>query len=136
MGDDSKLRPSVVTIVDEVSRLNASEASSLVRALEDRLGVLASPAPSWDDWSCGTRNPPDIFVDLWVEDPGSQRLPLIALLRRRLFLTIKEARDLCDRLPGRLGLEIYRPSAAEWIADLRQIQVAAKYVVARIEMNP
>ncbi len=135
MSDKPKLRPAVVAIVDEVSRLTLLEATALVEALEDRLGVSATPGdrrpfiisnPPW----IFLNTPPEGFVvfDVWVDAPGSDRKFLLMLLRERLNLTLDAAIALVAGLPGRLGLQLQRFDLEPWLADLKRLGLTAKAV--------
>lgn len=131
MGDDRKLRPSVVTIVDAITRLSAGEAAALLAAVEERLGVSATPSTSYadDPFRFGTFNPPAMIVDVWIDAPGPQRIPLIALLRQRLALSMERTIEFCDRLPGNLGLDLSPDEGSRWLAELEEIRVNAKVIV-------
>lgn len=132
MGDKRTLSPSVVKIVDGVSGLSLVEASELLKALEEHLGVtIASRAPLTAVVNPGPPfrgfvNPPE--YSLWVEAPGPNRKQMVMLLRERLRMTLAEAVALADRLPGLVLENTDMLTAEEWLAELRRLGIAAKKI--------
>ncbi len=128
MGDKRTLRPSVVNIVDEVSKLSLVDASELVKALERHLGVTARPAPAaiTTPRYFGIVNPPEFSV--WADAPGPNRKQMVMLLRERLGLSLVEAIAFADRLPGLVREGVDPPTADEWLSEFRRLGLLGKKI--------
>ncbi|MFO0624980.1 MAG: hypothetical protein U0325_05130 [Polyangiales bacterium] len=101
------LRPPLIQFVDALSTLSIAEASALVQALEEKLGVSSTPSSPFaasgafeTGWS--TCNPPELHVSFRSRSFGPRRVEVIKTLLRRTGWSLSEVlllergpKDLC-----------------------------------------
>lgn len=95
MTDTRRLRPPLIQLVDELSSLTLVEASELVKALEDGLGVssiaIAWVEPSSNSYpSMSICNPPEFEVTMRVRSFGPRRVETIKALIRLTGWSLSE----------------------------------------------
>jgi len=89
-------------VVDSVEKMTVLELSQLVKALEDKFGVVAAapvavagiPAASGDDDSEG-----DSTVSVVLASSGDKKIQVLKVVREITGLGLKEAKELVDSAP-------------------------------------
>ena len=120
MTDEKKLKVSanLKKIIDEVEKLTVLELADLVKALEDKFGVSASPAVALAQ--AGPAAPAGVPAaaeekseyQVVLTAAGANKIGVIKALREiNQELGLKEAKDLAEAAPKEVGT--YKKEAAE-----------------------
>ncbi|MEO0604765.1 MAG: ribosomal protein L7/L12, partial [Myxococcota bacterium] len=107
-------------ILNFLHNVKLSEVRGLVDRLERSLGVSADP-PVRDAWPPPPPEPdvaPTAF-DVVLQEVGEKRLNVIRVLRQRLSLGVREARDLATQLPATVAPSVDAETAEDWARELR-----------------
>lgn len=106
-------------LVEEISGLTLVEASELVKALEDKLGVSASAAPMMmgampaaAGGAAEEEEEEQTEFNVVLEDFGAKKINVIKVVRQLTNLGLKEAKDLVESAPTNV-LEAVGKEAAE-----------------------
>jgi large subunit ribosomal protein L7/L12 len=103
-------------LVEEISELTLMEASTLVEALEEKLGVSASaPVAMAAMPGAGAAAEPEeeqTEFDVVLKDFGPKKINVIKAVRQLTPLGLKEAKDLVESAPAPV-LEAVGKEAAE-----------------------
>ena len=98
---------SIETLVEEIGKLTLTEASALVKALEEKFGVTAAPAvvagvaaPSAGDAPAAEEQ---TEFDVVLASAGDSKINVIKAVRAITGLGLKEAKDLVDGAPKELA---------------------------------
>lgn len=106
----------IESLVEEISELTLMEASELVEALEDKLGVSASaPMAMAAMPAAGAEAEPEeeqTEFDVVLQDFGPKKINVIKVVRQLTTLGLKEAKDLVESAPAPV-LEAVSKEAAE-----------------------
>jgi large subunit ribosomal protein L7/L12 len=106
----------IENLVEEISKLTLMEASELVEALEEKLGVSASaPMAMAAMPAAGAAAEPEeeqTEFDVMLQDFGPKKINVIKVVRQLTPLGLKEAKDLVESAPAPV-LEAVSKEAAE-----------------------
>jgi large subunit ribosomal protein L7/L12 len=106
----------IESLVEEISELTLMEASELVEALEDKLGVSASaPMAMAAMPAAGAEAEPEeeqTEFDVVLQDFGPKKINVIKVVRQLTTLGLKEAKDLVESAPAPV-MEAVSKEAAE-----------------------
>ena len=102
---------------DQIVSLSLLEASSLVKKLEERLGVSAAAAvaaPAAGGGGAAAAAPVEEKTEFTVilKDAGANKISTIKAVREVTSLGLKEAKDLVDGAPKALKENISKEDAA------------------------
>ncbi|MEK9209245.1 MAG: 50S ribosomal protein L7/L12 [Patescibacteria group bacterium] len=105
-------------IIEKVETLSALELSELVKALEEKFGVSASPvfAPAFG--GVGAEQP-GVAVEeknsfnVELKDSGPQKIQVIKVVREVLGLGLKDAKDFVDAAPKIVKEAVKKEEAEE-----------------------
>mgnify|MGYP001603949766 CR=1 FL=1 len=107
MSEETKLSAPLQKIVDAVSELTVLEVSQLVKALEEKFGVSASPAVG--PMNIGPAAGPAEVVEektsfnVVITDAGANKLSVIKAVRElKSDLGLVEAKNLVEKAPATL----------------------------------
>jgi len=97
-------------IISEIETMSVLELSNLVKALEDKFGVVAAAAPVAVAAVAGESsdsNEGSSTVDVILTDCGDKKIQVLKVVREITGLGLKEAKELVDNTPKSLkeGLE-------------------------------
>lgn len=97
-------------IISEIETMSVLELSNLVKALEDKFGVVAAAAPVAVAVAAGESNDSNAgssTVDVILTDCGDKKIQVLKVVREITGLGLKEAKELVDNTPKSLkeGLE-------------------------------
>ncbi len=106
----------IENLVEEISKLTLMEASALVEALEEKLGVSASapmamaamPAAG----AAAEAEEEQTEFDVMLQEFGPKKINVIKVVRQLTPLGLKEAKDLVESVPAPV-LEAVSKEAAE-----------------------
>jgi len=106
----------IENLVEEISKLTLMEASELVEALEDKLGVSASAPMAMAAMPAGgaAAEPEEeqTEFDVMLQDFGPKKINVIKVVRQLTTLGLKEAKDLVESAPAPV-MEAVSKEAAE-----------------------
>lgn len=97
-------------IISEIETMSVLELSNLVKALEDKFGVVAAAAPVAVAAAAGESSDSNVgssTVDVILTDCGDKKIQVLKVVREITGLGLKEAKELVDNTPKSLkeGLE-------------------------------
>lgn len=108
----------VNTLVDQISKLSLLEASALVKALEDKLGVKAAPAavavaaaPAAAAAAPVVAEPTEFHVELTAA--GANKINVIKAVREITGLGLGEAKALVEGAPKNVKETVAKAEAEE-----------------------
>ena len=87
-------------LIEAIEKLNVAELAELVKVLEERFGVSATPvmaaaAPA----AAGAAAEEKTAFDVVLKDGGQAKIQVIKVVRELTVLGLKEAKDLVDAAP-------------------------------------
>jgi large subunit ribosomal protein L7/L12 len=87
-------------LIEAIEKLNVAELAELVKVLEERFGVSATPvmaaaAPA----AAGAAAEEKTAFDVVLKDGGQAKIQVIKVVRELTGLGLKEAKDLVDAAP-------------------------------------
>ena len=87
-------------LIEAIEKLNVAELAELVKVLEERFGVSATPvmaaaAPA----AAGAAAEEKTSFDVVLKDGGQAKIQVIKVVREITGLGLKEAKDLVDAAP-------------------------------------
>jgi large subunit ribosomal protein L7/L12 len=91
-------------IIENIEKMSVLELSQLVKALEDKFGVVAAApvavaASSPSGGSASTAEAVDSTVDVILQSSGDKKIQVLKVIREITGLGLKEAKDLVDNPP-------------------------------------
>ena len=115
---------SIETLVEEIGKLTLTEASELVKALEEKFGVSAAPAVV-----AGVAAAPAEAVvveeqtefDVILTAAGESKINVIKAVRAITGLGLKEAKDLVDGAPKTVKEAITKDEAEKIAKELKDV---------------
>ena len=112
----------IESLVEEISELTLMEASELVEALEDKLGVSASaPMAMAAMPAAGAEAEPEeeqTEFDVVLQDFGPKKINVIKVVRQLTTLGLKEAKDLVESAPAPVMEDVSKEAAEDAKAKL------------------
>jgi large subunit ribosomal protein L7/L12 len=102
--EETKISKTAQGILDNIGKMTVIELSELVKALEDKFGVVAAAAPvavaagpaAGDDADGDTGSD---TVDVILKSCGEKKIQVLKAVREITGLALKEAKDLVDTVP-------------------------------------
>lgn len=105
----AKASPKLGKIIEEIEKLSVLELADLVKALEDKFGVAAAPAPALATAPAATPAPGEAPAEAKLEQAtfnvvlasaGTNKINVIKAVREsNQSLGLKEAKDLVEAVP-------------------------------------
>ena len=117
---------SIETLVEEIGKLTLTEASELVKALEEKFGVSAAPAmmagvmaaaPAGDAPAQEEKTEFDVVLTA----AGESNINVIKVVRALTGLGLKEAKDLVDGAPKTVKEGISKDEAEKVAKELKDV---------------
>jgi len=101
-------------LVEEISALTLMEASDLVKALEDKLGVSAAAPVAMAAMPAASAEPEEeqTEFDVILKDFGPKKINVIKAVRQITTLGLREAKELVESAPVAI-MEAVSKEAAE-----------------------
>ena len=98
---DTTQSETVTTIIDSIENLKVLELVDLIKALEDRFGVVAAPAavavaPAASEAPAEEKK--DSFTVI-LQSCGDKKIKVLKALREVIDIGLKEAKDIVDNVP-------------------------------------
>jgi large subunit ribosomal protein L7/L12 len=122
--EDVKLSKGAQTILDSVEKLTVLELSDLVKAMEDKFGVVAAApvavaaASAGDDSGEGDSGPSTVSVVL--TGAGDKKIQVLKAVRELTGLGLKEAKELVDGVPSPIKEGIEKEEADKIKKELEE----------------
>ncbi|HWR01588.1 MAG TPA: 50S ribosomal protein L7/L12 [Chlorobaculum sp.] len=116
---------SIATLVEEIGKLTLTEASELVKALEEKFGVSAAPAvfagavaaaPAGDAAAVEEKTEFDVVL----KAGGPNKINVIKVVRALTGLGLKEAKDLVDGAPKTVKEAVSKDEAEKIAKELKE----------------
>ena len=115
---------SIETLVEEIGKLTLTEASELVKALEEKFGVSAAPAVFA---GAAAAAPAEAAVveektefDVVLKAGGPNKINVIKVVRALTGLGLKEAKDLVDGAPKTVKEAVSKDEAEKIAKELKE----------------
>jgi large subunit ribosomal protein L7/L12 len=114
-------------LVEEISSLSLVEASELVKALEEKLGVSAAapvaamaamPAMAGAGAAAAEEVEEKTEFDVVLKEIGPKKIPVIKVVRQLTSLGLKEAKAVVDGAPGPVMEKVSKEAAEDAKAKL------------------
>ncbi|RXK81551.1 50S ribosomal protein L7/L12 [Chlorobaculum sp. 24CR] len=115
---------SIETLVEEIGKLTLTEASELVKALEEKFGVSAAPAvmagavmaaPAGDAAAAEEKTEFDVVL----KAAGANKINVIKVVRAITGLGLKEAKDMVDGAPKTVKEAVSKDEAEKLVKELK-----------------
>jgi large subunit ribosomal protein L7/L12 len=122
---------SIETLVEEIGKLTLTEASELVKALEEKFGVSAAPAviagvaaaaPAGDAPAAEEKTEFDVVLT----SAGESKINVIKVVRVITGLGLKEAKDLVDGAPKTVKEAVSKEEAEKIAKELKDAGAAVE----------
>lgn len=114
---------SIDALVEEIGKLTLTEASELVKALEEKFGVSAAPvmvaggaAPAA---AAAAPAEEKTEFDVILKNAGANKINVIKVVRAATGLGLKEAKDLVDGAPGTVKEALSKADADKLAKELK-----------------
>ena len=111
-------------ILDTVEKMSVLELSQLVKALEDKFGVVAAapaavaaPAAGGAE---GDEDAGDSTVDVILKSAGDKKIQVLKVVREITGLGLKEAKDMVDAAPKAIKEGLSKEEAEELKKQLEE----------------
>ncbi|AAM71402.1 MAG TPA: 50S ribosomal protein L7/L12 [Chlorobaculum sp.] len=115
---------SIETLVEEIGKLTLTEASELVKALEEKFGVSAAPAvmagavmaaPAGEAAAAEEKTEFDVVL----KSAGANKINVIKVVRAITGLGLKEAKDMVDGAPKTVKEAVSKDEAEKIAKELK-----------------
>ena len=115
---------SIETLVEEIGKLTLTEASELVKALEEKFGVSAAPAVFAGAVAAAPAGEAAVVeekteFDVVLKAGGANKINVIKVVRALTGLGLKEAKDLVDGAPKTVKEAISKDEAEKIAKELK-----------------
>ncbi len=112
-------------LIEEIKGMSVMDLSTLVKALEEEFGVsaaaaavaVAAPAAGGGGGEAEAAEEKSSY-DVFLVEAGSQKIPVIKVIRSATGLGLKEAKDIADGAPGRVKEGVPTADAEKMKAEL------------------
>ena len=122
---ETKLEGKMAEFVDWIETISVLELSTLVKALEDRLGVsAAAPAVAMAMPADSSGEAPEAEqteFSVILTAVGDQKIPVIKEIRAATSLGLKEAKELADNAPKPVKEGVSKEEAEELKTKLEAV---------------
>jgi large subunit ribosomal protein L7/L12 len=114
--------PAIDNLVEEIGKLTLTEASQLVKALEEKFGVSAAPvaAAAGPAVAAGPVAEEKTEFDVILKDGGANKINVIKVVRAVTGLGLKEAKDLVDGAPKTVKEQMPKADADKLKKELEE----------------
>lgn len=115
---------SIETLVEEIGKLTLTEASELVKALEEKFGVSAAPtivaggmaaAPAGDAAAAEEKTEFDVVL----KAAGDNKINVIKVVRAITGLGLKESKEMVDGAPKTVKEAVSKDEAEKIAKELK-----------------
>jgi large subunit ribosomal protein L7/L12 len=115
---------SIETLVEEIGKLTLTEASELVKALEDKFGVSAAPAVIAGGFAAAPAGDAPVQeekteFDVILKASGANKINVIKVVRALTGLGLKEAKDMVDGAPKTVKEAVSKDEAEKIAKELK-----------------
>ncbi|NTU53143.1 MAG: 50S ribosomal protein L7/L12 [Chlorobiaceae bacterium] len=115
---------SIETLVEEIGKLTLTEASELVKALEEKFGVSAAPAVFAGAMAAAPAGEAVVVeekteFDVILKAAGANKINVIKVVRALTGLGLKEAKDLVDGAPKPVKEAVSKDEAEKIAKELK-----------------
>ena len=115
---------SIETLVEEIGKLSLTEASELVKALEEKFGVSAAPAVVAGGMAAApagetTAQEEKTEFDVELKAIGSNKINVIKVVRSITGLGLKEAKEMVDGAPKVVKEAVSKEEAEKIAKELK-----------------
>jgi len=117
--EEKDLSKEAQLVIDTVSKLSVLELADLVKALEDKFGVVASApvmvagvAPAAGGAGADSDDSASDSVSVILSDCGDKKIQVLKVVREITGLGLKEAKDLVDAVPKPVKEGVTKDEAA------------------------
>jgi large subunit ribosomal protein L7/L12 len=114
---------SIETLVEEIGKLTLTEASQLVKALEEKFGVSAAPVAVAGVAVAAAGDAPvaeeQTEFDVVLTAAGESKINVIKAVRAITGLGLKEAKDLVDGAPKTVKEAVSKDEAEKIAKELK-----------------
>ena len=115
-------------LIEEIKGMSVLDLNTLVKALEEEFGVSAAAAVAVAAPAAGGGGGGDAggaaeeksSFDVFLADAGSQKIPVIKVIRSATGLGLKEAKDIADGAPGMVKEGVPAEDANKLKAELEE----------------
>ena len=113
-------------LIEEIKGMSVMDLSTLVKALEEEFGVsaaaavaVAAPAAGGGGGEAEAAEEKSSY-DVFLVEAGSQKIPVIKVIRTATGLGLKEAKDIADGAPGMVKEGVPTEEAQKIKAELEE----------------
>jgi large subunit ribosomal protein L7/L12 len=115
---------SIETLVEEIGKLTLTEASELVKALEEKFGVSAAPAVIAGGFAAAPAGDAPVQeekteFDVVLKSGGANKINVIKVVRVITGLGLKEAKDMVDGAPKTVKEAVSKDEAEKIAKELK-----------------
>ncbi|MBM3680163.1 MAG: 50S ribosomal protein L7/L12 [Actinobacteria bacterium] len=113
-------------MIEEIKGMSVMDLSNLVKALEEEFGVSAAAAVAVAAPAAGGGGDADApaeektSFDVFLAEAGSQKIPVIKVIRSATGLGLKEAKDIADGAPSMVKEGVPAEDAQKIKAELEE----------------
>jgi large subunit ribosomal protein L7/L12 len=113
-------------MIEEIKGMSVMDLSNLVKALEEEFGVSAAAAvavaapAAGGGGDAGAAAEEKSSFDVFLADAGSQKIPVIKVIRSATGLGLKEAKDIADGAPAMVKEGVPAEDAQKIKAELEE----------------
>ena len=113
-------------MIEEIKGMSVMDLSNLVKALEEEFGVSAAAAvavaapAAGGGGDAGAAAEEKSSFDVFLADAGSQKIPVIKVIRSATGLGLKEAKDIADGAPSMVKEGVPAEDAQKIKAELEE----------------
>jgi large subunit ribosomal protein L7/L12 len=116
---------SIANLVEEIGKLTLTEASELVKALEEKFGVSAAPAVFAGAVAAAPAGEAAVVeekteFDVVLKAGGANKINVIKVVRAITGLGLKEAKDLVDGAPKTVKEAVSKDEAEKIAKELKE----------------
>ena len=111
-------------MIEEIKGMTVLDLNTLVKALEEEFGVSAAAAVAVAAPAAGgggeAAAEEKTSFDVFLAETGSQKIPVIKVIRAATGLGLKEAKDIADGAPGMVKEGVPTEEAQKIKAELEE----------------
>jgi large subunit ribosomal protein L7/L12 len=113
-------------MIEEIKGMSVMDLSNLVKALEEEFGVSAAAAvavaapAAGGGGDAGAAAEEKSSFDVFLAEAGSQKIPVIKVIRSATGLGLKEAKDIADGAPAMVKEGVPAEDAQKIKAELEE----------------
>jgi large subunit ribosomal protein L7/L12 len=112
-------------IIEGISKMTVMELSELVKAIEEKFGVSAQMAAPQVVAAAGAAGAADAEekteFDVILKAAGEKKIQVIKVVRELMSLGLKEAKDVVDGAPKKVGEALPKEKAEEIKTKLEEV---------------